>query len=87
MTSRPAWLRPRGPPQISRRFQRTVQAATTPAALLSALRMRRSGTPRSAKIAGLLGMLVLGAVLWGFGAFVLRRTSEEVAGSRGATAA
>jgi cobalt/nickel transport system permease protein len=38
------------------------------------------------EIAGLLGMLVLGAVLLGFGWLVLRRNSEQISGSRSATA-
>ena len=40
------------------------------------------------EIAGLLGMLVLGALLLGFGTFMLRRgSSDEMTGSRGASAA
>jgi cobalt/nickel transport system permease protein/cobalt/nickel transport protein len=37
------------------------------------------------ELAGLMGMLVLGAVLWGFGTLMVRRDAQDARGPRGAT--
>lgn len=78
---------PRGLQDLSGFFSAPLKGYNVPLPFFSADDAPMWRTALGYEIAGLLGMLILGAVLWGVGILMLRRRSDDMAGPTGATAA
>jgi cobalt/nickel transport system permease protein len=73
---------PDGLQALSGFFSAPFKAYTLPLPFFSAEDAPMWHTAIGYEIAGLLGILILGVVLWGFGTLIVRRSTEQMAGSR-----